>query len=293
MSSLQNLLSRKPLVVVNKPPGPTSHQVVDYTKDILGVDKAGHGGTLDPNVTGVLPVATQRYTRITHALLDSTKEYVCLAYFHDDITSEQLHQLIDDYTGEITQTPPVKSSVKREPRQRTIQAIDVLDKHGQEALLRINCDGGTYIRKLIDDMGGDHGPGAHMQELHRARAGPFHIDQAVNLHELSDYAAFYENGETNILEDYMLPLKAGVDHLPKIYVDNGCVEPLSHGSYLKAPGIQSITGEFHEDGMVAVLHDDELILIGEAATDSDALRSAEGGVAVRTTQVYRQPTSNA
>ena len=130
--NLRNLLHEKPLVVVNKPPGPTSHQVVDYVKRILDVDKSGHGGTLDPNVTGVLPVATQRYTRITHALLDSTKEYVCLAYFHDDISSEDLDRLRDDYTGEITQTPTVKSSVKREPRQRTMQARDVIAKHGQE-----------------------------------------------------------------------------------------------------------------------------------------------------------------
>lgn len=289
MADLQRLLSQKPLVVINKPPGPTSHQVVDYTKNILGVDKAGHGGTLDPNVTGVLPVATQRYTRITHALLDSTKEYVCLAYFHDDITNKELNDLVRNYTGEITQTPPVKSSVKREPRQRTIQAIDVLDKHGQEVLLRINCDGGTYIRKLIDDMGEDHGSGGHMQELHRTRAGPFHIDHALNLHELTDYAQFYKDGETDILEDYLLSLEAGIEHLPKLFVDDGCVEPLTHGSYLKAPGVLSVTGSFDEGDMVAVLHDDELILIGAATMSDDDVEETDNGVIVETTQVYKRP----
>ena len=289
MADLQRLLSQQPLLVVNKPPGPTSHQVVDYVKRILDVDKAGHGGTLDPNVTGVLPVATQRYTRITHALLDSTKEYVCLAYFHDAITSNELDHLIDDYTGEITQTPPVKSSVKREPRQRTIQAIDVLDKHSQEVLLRVNCDGGTYIRKLIDDMGDDFGAGAHMQELHRTRAGPFHIDQAINLHELSDYKAFYEEGETDILEDYLLPLEAGVEHLPKIFVDDGCVNPLSHGSYLKAPGVLRVAGSFDEGDMVAVLHDNELLLIGNATMSNHDVEEVGIGVVVETTQVYKQP----
>jgi H/ACA ribonucleoprotein complex subunit 4 len=289
MPSVTTLLEKQPLLVLNKPPGPTSHQAVDYTKDILGVDKAGHGGTLDPNVTGVLPIATRNATRITHALLGSTKEYICLAYFHDTITDDELRELIDDYTGEITQTPPVKSSVNREPRRRTIQAIEVCDKHDQQILLRINCDGGTYIRKLIDDMGQDHESGAHMAELHRTRAGPFTIDQAVNLHELQDYADFYEADDHRVLEDYLLPLEAGVDHLPHVDVYESCVEPLSHGSYLKAPGVKTIRGEFDEDDMVAVLHDNELILIGQAAMSSDELSGVDHGVAVNTTQVYKHP----
>lgn len=289
MSSPQSLLEDQPLLVLNKPPGPTSHQAVDYVKDIFDIDKAGHGGTLDPNVTGVLPVATQRRTRITHALLDSTKEYVCYAYFHDSISDEQLTGLIDDYTGVITQKPPVKSAVNREARERTVQAIELLDKDGQHVLLRVNCDGGTYIRKLIHDMGDDHGPGAHMQELHRTRAGPFTIDQSINLHELADYKAFYENNENDILKDYLLPLEAGVEHLPWVHVDEGCVEPLSHGSYLKTPGITRISGSFNEGDMVAVVHDDQLILIGTATMSTEDLLEARSGVAVETTQVYRQP----
>jgi len=290
MGSVNDLLKANPVFVLNKPPGPTSHQAVDYAKRILDVDKAGHGGTLDPNVTGVLPIATGQSTKITHALLGSTKEYICHAYFHDTITDDKLDELIDDYTGEITQTPPVKSSVKRQPRQRTIQAIDVLDQDNQHILLRINCDGGTYIRKLIDDMGRDHGSGAHMAELHRTRAGPFHIDQSLNLHELQDYVDFYDEDKHRVLEDYLLSLEAGVSHLPHVHVYESCVKPLSHGSYLKAPGVKHIDGSFDEDDMVAVLHDDELILIGDAAMNSEELHGADHGVAIETTQVYKLPS---
>lgn len=290
MPSVHDLLQDKPLFVINKPPGPTSHQVVDYTKHILGVDKAGHGGTLDPNVTGVLPVATGRYTRITHALLGSTKEYICLAYIHDDISDDELHDVIEEYTGVITQTPPVKSSVKREPRERRIHGMDILDRDGQSVLLRVNCDGGTYIRKLIHDMGESLDTGAHMHELHRTRAGPFHIDQAVNLHELSDYTDFYEDDVSNRLADYALPLTAGVEHLPHVHAYDSCKEPLSHGSYLKIPGVKAVNGEFDEGDMVAVLDESEtLILLGEAAATSKTILHEDHGVAVETTQVYLTP----
>ena len=107
------------IVNLNKISGPTSHQVADYVKNILQVQKVGHSGTLDPIVSGVLPMATGNATKIVQVLLTAGKEYVTIIHIHDKIEEEKIRQTLNEFIGKITQLPPVRSSVKREMRGRS------------------------------------------------------------------------------------------------------------------------------------------------------------------------------
>ncbi len=108
------------VVVVDKPKGPTSHQVAAWVRRILEVRKVGHGGTLDPKVTGVLPIAINDATKALRLLLLSGKEYIALMRLHGDVSDETLMNAVKKFTGKIYQVPPVRSSVKRRRRARRV-----------------------------------------------------------------------------------------------------------------------------------------------------------------------------
>ena len=135
------------IVNLDKPKGPTSHQVSDFVKKILKISKAGHSGTLDPQVTGVQPTGLSRATRITEFLLTAPKEYVCLMHLHKEISPETLKEAIEKFTGKIKQLPPIKSAVKRVERVREIYQITLLEVKGQDILFKMKCQAGTYVRK--------------------------------------------------------------------------------------------------------------------------------------------------
>ena len=162
------------IVNINKPKGPTSHQVSDFVQKILHINKSGHSGTLDPAVTGVLPVALGRATRIVQTLLTAGKEYVGIMHLHKNIEETKLRETIQkDFIGKIRQMPPLKSSVKRQLRTRTVYYFEIMEIEDKDVLFKVGTQAGTYIRKLIHDIGQKIGTGAHMAELRRTKAGPF------------------------------------------------------------------------------------------------------------------------
>ena len=111
---------RKGIVNIDKPPGPTSHQVVSWVKDILRLNKAGHSGTLDPRVTGVLPTALEDSTKILQTLLSAEKEYITVMSLHGDVSMHEIKGIFNYFQGDIYQRPPLKSSVKRNLRVKRI-----------------------------------------------------------------------------------------------------------------------------------------------------------------------------
>lgn len=143
--SVEELL-KKGVINLDKPRGPTSHQVAAWVKDILRV-KTGHGGTLDPAVSGCLPIFLGSATRLAEVMLLSTKEYVCLMRLHKHAAKKDIMSLFSHFQGQIWQRPPVKSSVKRELRKREIYGVEVLEIEENDVLFRISCEAGTYIRK--------------------------------------------------------------------------------------------------------------------------------------------------
>ncbi len=287
--STEELLGNS-IVLIDKPSGPTSHQVVDYVKKILNIKKAGHSGTLDPGVTGVLPVALKDGTRITNSLLNAGKEYVCLMHVHEDHEKDRVLEVFKEFTGRISQLPPKKSAVKRQQRYRSVYYIELIEIDGRDVLFRVGCEAGTYIRKLVHDMGEKLGSGAHMAELRRTKAGPFNEEKTVTLHDLADAYHYYKEGNETLLKEMLLPLEEGISHLKKIWVHDATVDSLCHGAFLKVPGICRLETGIEKGRTVAVMTlKGELVLVGEALMDSMDMKNFDKGLAVKTKQVFMKP----
>ncbi|MFT4261472.1 MAG: RNA-guided pseudouridylation complex pseudouridine synthase subunit Cbf5 [Candidatus Woesearchaeota archaeon] len=287
--SVKELLE-KGIIILDKPSGPTSHMAVDYFKNILGLKKAGHSGTLDPGVTGVLPIAIGKATRITHSLLTAGKEYICLMHMHSDHSDEELNKVLEEFTGTITQLPPKKSAVKRQLRKRTIYYIKVLDRVDNDVLFLVGCEAGTYIRKLVHDIGLALGSGAHMAELRRTKAGPFIEEESKTLQDIADAYHYYKQGDESILKSYLHPIERGVEHLRKVWIHDGAVQTICQGASLKSPGVSKISADISVGELVAVMTlKDELVMVGEARMNSHDLKISKRGVAVKPKQVFMEP----
>lgn len=240
-------------LILDKPSGPTSSMCVHWVKKILGLKKAGHSGTLDPRVTGVLPILLGRATRLMPALKNLNKEYVAVMHLHKDVSQKRLKNVIKQFTGQIDQIPPVRSAVKRKKRQRTIFSIEILDKIEKNVVIKTKCEAGTYIRKLIHQIGEVVG-GAHMIELRRIRVGPFAEERSHNFQELKDSFEFWKHAiETNNIRSIILPPEIAVEHMPKIIVKDSAVFSLTHGSPLYSGGIVKIEDRIRKDDNIVML----------------------------------------
>jgi H/ACA ribonucleoprotein complex subunit 4 len=172
------------VILVDKPPGMTSFDVVEKVSGLLGVRKAGHTGTLDPNATGLLVIALGEARKAMPVLTGLDKEYAGVMRLHADVGESELKKALSAFEGEITQTPPVRSAVARRPRKRTVHATELLGMNGRDARFRVRCQAGTYIRKIAHDLGEKLGCGAHLVELRRTLVGPFRLGDAVPIAEL-------------------------------------------------------------------------------------------------------------
>ena len=275
------------IVVIDKPSGPTSHQVSAYVQKILGLKKTGHSGTLDPKVTGVLPIALGSSTKIVQALLPAGKEYVCLIHIHKEVSEKDIKKVMRQFVGKIKQLPPIKSSVKRQWRYRKIYYIDVLNIKDQDVLFKVGCQAGTYIRKLCFDMGKTLGCGAHMAQLIRTKVAFFNDKERYTLQDLTDAFHYYKEGNETYIRKVIKPVEAGVAHLPKVWVFDTTVDTLCHGASLKVRGISKVESEICEEDLVAVMTlKNELIGLGVSKMLSKDMISLDKGVAVKVNKVF-------
>ncbi|MCD1293486.1 RNA-guided pseudouridylation complex pseudouridine synthase subunit Cbf5 [Methanocella sp. CWC-04] len=285
-------LLEKGVINLDKPPGPTSHEVAAWVKDILHIKRAGHSGTLDPHVTGVLPMMLGDATRLVSTLLLSGKEYVCVMRLHADIPPSKLKSVMGEFEGVIYQRPPLVSAVKRQVRKRTIYYLELLEIDGRDVLFRVGCEAGTYIRKLCHDIGEALGPGAHMYELRRTKSGPFSEDETlVNLHTLKDaYVIYEESGDDKLLKKYLYPMEFGLRHLPKIIVKDSAVDALARGAQLHVQGISQVSTGIQPGDTVAIFtHMGEVVSIGNSRMSTEELMKNAEGQAVDTDSVIIQP----
>jgi H/ACA ribonucleoprotein complex subunit 4 len=282
---------RKSVINIDKPAGPTSHQVSQWVKEILKVTKSGHSGTLDPNVTGVLPVGVEEGTKVLQALLVAGKQYVTLMKLHGGTTNSQIKKTMSSFQGEIYQKPPLISAVKRQLRTRRIYSIRYLERQGDYVLYIVDCEAGTYIRKLCHDIGLILGVGAHMQELRRSRAGAYDESTLATLHDLKDgMAAYEEKGDDKLLRRIMQPMESAVDHLPKIWVRDSAVSALCHGASLAAPGVAKLTGNTEKGKPLALMSlKGELIGLGRALEDSNHIMNAKKGEVAKADRIIMHP----
>jgi H/ACA ribonucleoprotein complex subunit 4 len=244
----------KGVINLDKPSGPTSHEIDSWVKRILGVEKTGHGGTLDPKVTGVLPIGIDSATRVIQLLLSAPKEYVCLMRLHQDISEDKIKSIFNEFQGKIYQTPPVKSAVKRELRVRTIYSTTILEMDNREVLFKINCEAGTYVRTYCHDIGEALGTGAHMAELRRTQEGSFtENNELITLQDLTD-AYYYWNKENDesYIWDCILPMEEACKHLPKVFIRDSAVDAICHGANLASGGVLSLSEDIKNGDEVVI-----------------------------------------
>lgn len=288
--SLEELI-RAGVVVVDKPQGPTSHQVSAWVRDLFAVPKAAHGGTLDPRVTGVLPVALNDAVRAVDALHLGSKEYVGVLRLHQDVSEDRVEEVMKEFVGDIYQMPPVRAAVKRQLRVRRIHSLELLDRLGRDYLFKVRCESGTYIRTLCVDLGEALGIGAHMQDLRRTRTARFGEEDAVPLSGLRDAHAYWrENGDVAGIRLLIRPMEEMLGHLKSIVVKDTTVDALCHGASLAAPGIVEIDDGIAGGDAVAILsRNREAIALGMAEMNSAQMMSSGRGVAARLERVLMRP----
>ncbi len=269
------------LIVMDKPPGPTSHEVVAWVKKLLELDRAGHGGTLDPKVTGVLPIGLQESTKIVQALLEAGKEYVCVMRTHAEEEEGRVVKTLKLFEGEIYQRPPIRASVKRRLRTRTIYGVDFHEGDGRNWLFTVACESGTYIRKLCYDVGEVLGCGAHMHELRRTRSGPFTEGDLVTMYDLVDALDHSKGeGDDGPLRRVIRPVEDGLTLLPKVWIRDSAVDAVCTGAALAMPGILRLNSGIEKRAMVAVMtQKGEAVALMKVEASTDEILESGHGIA--------------
>lgn len=248
------------IININKPSGPTSFDVSDLVRKILGMRKTSHFGTLDPKVTGVLPIALNRACKLTGFFLGEDKEYVGIMAIHGEISIEKLKEAVKKFTGKIMQKPPVKSRVARVEREREVKSFEILEigEKGTEILFRAEVQGGTYIRKLVHDLGENLGVGAHMLELRRTRAGIFREEKSVNLYELEKAAGEYKNGDEESLISMISPGEVISELYPVVQIKEESASRILQGQPVYEKNLVN-NGNFNKDDKVSVFSEEKFI----------------------------------
>lgn len=245
------------VLIVDKPSGPTSHDVVMMVKKRLGARKVGHIGTLDPLATGVLPLCINDATRLARFLEDGKKEYLAtikLGQTTDtydsagkiiankdtaSLNKSDIVSTIDSFKGKIQQIPPMFSAVKmngiplyklarghveveRKPRDVEIYSIEIMDITSPFIVIHAVCSKGTYIRSLAFDIGRKLGCGAHLVSLRRLKSGPFSMENSVSVDVL-------KHTEKDILTNNIIPVERLFANIPDIEVDKTTADKIMNG----------------------------------------------------------------
>ena len=268
------------LLIIDKPAGITSHDVVARVRRALHTKRVGHTGTLDPFATGVMVILVGKATRLAQFLDKDEKEYEAVIRFgfetdtgdntgtpksEDDgprtIAADQVESVLARFRGTIMQTPPMYSAKKvdgqklyelarrgvmvdRKPVEVSISKLEILSSADTSARIRVACSAGTYIRTLAEDIGREIGIGAHLTELRRTRAGRFTIEEAVKLDDV---------GETDLR-----PVELAVEHLPAFSLREDRV-----ANTLNGMSTRYLSGTFADGELVRMtVPSGELVAIG-------------------------------
>jgi tRNA pseudouridine55 synthase len=257
------------ILVALKPAGPTSHDVVALIRRLAATKRVGHGGTLDPFATGVLPIFLGRATRVVEYHLGDRKGYRATVCFGATSTTDDLEgaltpsdgpaperetveSALAGFRGQISQRPPAYSAIKVAGRRAyamarageavelasrdvTVHRLEVVDWDGTDpnrpiAILDVECSAGTYIRALARDLGGAVGSAAYLGALSRTSSGPFGLDGAIPLDRIRDAAA----SGPDALKSILLPIDAGLESLPELVISDEEVIAISRGQFIRA-----------------------------------------------------------
>ncbi|MGH2540858.1 MAG: tRNA pseudouridine(55) synthase TruB [Actinomycetota bacterium] len=261
------------LMLVDKPSGVTSHDVVDMVRRSLRTRKVGHAGTLDPMATGLLILGVGRATRLLRYLGDLSKSYAATGRLGEetdtldadgqivrsasvDVSRAEIEDACAALVGDSLQTPPAYSAVKvggrklyeaarkgdaleAPARPIRVDAFEVSAFDGRDVEVRITCSGGTYVRVLVADVGRSLGCGAHLVRLRRTAIGPFRVEDARPA----------DVGEP-------LPIERAIEHLPSVHLDAEEARAASHGRLLGPAAIDGPYAVFGPDGALKGIYRD-------------------------------------
>jgi tRNA pseudouridine55 synthase len=283
---LKNVVSG--VLVVDKPIGLTSHDVVQVIRRGTGIRRAGHTGTLDPRASGVLVILIGPAVRLSEYVSASDKRYQATIHLGSstdtydaegritqsaasvDVTEEQFDEILQQFTGEIEQVPPPYSAVKvqgrkaydraregeeftLEPRMIQVYSLEVLEWDPPEAVIDVYCSSGTYVRSLANDLGNTLGTGAHLVGLRRTKSGRFTLRDAVPLRRLQE--AFVAGNWYR----YLIPAAEALADWPMVELDADQVELVRHGHRVPSEPLDKgwARGVSEQGDLVALLEVDE------------------------------------
>lgn len=263
------------IIVIDKPKGRTSHDMVYFIRRMTGIKKVGHTGTLDPDATGVLPLCIGNGTKVSDMLLESDKCYraeLILGKTTDtqdlsgnvleekevNLSEEEIVKAAESFVGEIEQIPPMYSAIKqdgkklyelarkgieveRKPRRVTINEITIVKIDKNTVTIDVDCSKGTYIRTLCSDIGEKLGCGGCMGNLRRTKAGMFNIDES---HTLEEIEKLKENGK---LGDIILPVDSVFMKYPKIQLNEKQVKSVTNGIRMTYKGVEGQTYRVYDN----------------------------------------------
>lgn len=269
---------------LDKPSNPSSHEIVSWVKRILQVEKTGHSGTLDPKVTGCLIICIERATRIAKSQQTAGKEYVAVLKLFNSVTPQALQKAVKFFQGRLYQCPPAISAVKKQLRVREVTRNELIefDEERNLAVLRVDCEAGTYIRTLCEHIGYYLGVGGEMAELRRTRSGNMTEDRGlITMHDLLDAKYVLDTkGEETYMRRCVRPLELMLTHYKRIFVKDNAIDAICHGAKVLVPGILRFDSDIKEEEMIVICSTKgEAVALGIAQVTSKDLISYDHGVA--------------
>ncbi|QLG48696.1 RNA-guided pseudouridylation complex pseudouridine synthase subunit Cbf5 [Natrinema halophilum] len=272
------------VVNLDKPPGPSSHQVSGWLRDAVDetlaerdtgttIDRAAHAGTLDPKVTGCLPVMLGDATRLAPVFLEGSKEYIAVLECHAPVPGDAA-AIVSEFEGPIYQKPPRKSAVSRRLRVREVYDLEVLETDERRLLLRIRCESGTYVRKLCHDLGLALGTGGHMGHLRRTATDPFDDRTLYSPFDFLDALAFWrEDDDPDVLYDVVDPAERILEGIPSVVIADSAAREVAEGAPVYAPGVLEADDGLDRGSLVACYTPNEAaVCLGELVGDPNAER---------------------
>ncbi len=275
------------ILVIDKPAGPNSHQVSAWARDLLGVEKLGHGGTLDPFATGVLVLLSGKSMRLTKKVLNHDKTYICVLQSSVPFDPDHLERALVQLSGDVYNVPPEVSAVKVQVRSRKIQN-KILEIDGKDAVIQVDCEAGTYIRTLARDLGLLLGSPIELKELRRTKSGRFSEKSTISMQQLADAIWLWKDkGDENAIRRILAPIESLVKDLPSVVVKDGAASAIAHGASLLRPGIVSIAEGLVRGDVVQILTlKGELVATGTMRIRSDIINEMEEGVIAKPNSVF-------
>ncbi|KAJ5071827.1 h/aca ribonucleoprotein complex subunit dkc1 [Anaeramoeba ignava] len=278
------------VINLDKPSNPSSHEVVAWIKKILQIEKTGHSGTLDPQVTGCLIVCLNRATRLVKSQQGAGKEYVAIIKFSTSIEEKKFQETLKLLTGALFQRPPEVSAVKKQLRVRTIYESKFLefDQNRNLGLFWVKCEAGTYIRTLCEHIGYLAGCPAKMQELRRVRSGRLtENDSIVTMHDVLDAQFLYQTTrDESYLRQVIKPLEWLLTDHKRVVLKDTSVNAICYGAKLMIPGLLRFdSGISVGQEIVLITTKGEAVALAISLMTSDVMAASEFGIVAKIKRV--------